>query len=166
VIQGDDGICTLGSTYGRNAPPPPPREIDTRRLLESLVSLLPDVSAEIIHTHVGIRATTRDRLPLVGRVPDWQALTRHNDLNNNDLNNNDLNNNDIFNRYQPGLYLSTGYGSHGATYSGLCGEHIANLICDEPRALTRPQQQILAIERFRLRDSRSKRNRNRVSRLV
>jgi hypothetical protein len=98
----------------------------------------------------------------VGRVPDWQALTRHNEISNSELNKSDLNNSQMFSSYQPGLYLSTGYGSHGATHSGLCGEHIANLICDEPLALTRPQQQMLALERFQLRDSRSKRNRNRV----
>lgn len=154
VLQGDDGVCTLGSTYGRNDTDLAAREMDTRRLLESLVSFFPDVSAEIIQTHVGIRATTRDRLPLAGRVPDWQALARHNELN------------EMFNCYQPGLYISTGYGSHGATYSGLCGEYIANLVCDEPLALTRPQQQILAIERFELRDTRSKRNRNRLRRTV
>lgn len=152
VIQGDDGICTVGSTFQRNDTDLKTRDTDSRRLLDSLVSLLPDVSPEIIDTHVGIRATTRDRLPLVGRVPDWRALTRYIERNEAGK----------FVGYQPGLYLSTGFGSHGATYSRLCGEYIANLICNEPLALTCSQQQILAIERFQLRDARTRRSRHRT----
>lgn len=152
VIQGKDGICTIGSTSQRYDTDLKARDSDSQSLLESLGSFLPGESPEIINAHVGIRATTRDRLPLVGCVPNWQALVRHNELTASE----------DFDSYQPGLYLSTGYGSHGATYSRLCGEHVANLICDEPLALTRSQQKIMAIERFQLRDARTHRKRNRA----
>lgn len=145
VIQGKDGLCTVGSTFQRHDTDLQARDSDSRQLLDSLRTALPDTSPEIINTHVGVRATTRDRLPLVGPMPHWPG---------------EPNNNEINASYEPGLYVSTGYGSHGATCADLCGEYIANLISDEPLVLTRSQQKLLAVERFRFRDARTKRNRN------
>ena len=125
LIPATGGFSTLGSTFQRGDTDLRARQSDTESLLNSLQQFLPGTSPEVTTVHVGIRATTRDRLPLVGLVPNQQRL-----------------------------YLSAGFGSHGATHARLCGEHIANLICDEPTALNRSQQAMLALERFQLRDSR------------
>jgi tRNA 5-methylaminomethyl-2-thiouridine biosynthesis bifunctional protein len=125
VIPATDRLATVGSTFEHNSIDPDPRSSETSSLLDSLRHLLPGSSPEVLSVYVGIRAATRDRLPLVGLVPGHQRL-----------------------------YLCTGFGSHGATNSRLCGEFIANLICDEPAALNRAQQAMLAVDRFQLRDSR------------
>jgi glycine/D-amino acid oxidase-like deaminating enzyme len=151
VITGDlsivphaDGSCTVGSTYQRNDEETEPRLSDTHQLLRSLQSFDPDNEFEVLAAHVGIRAATRDRLPLVGRVPDLQALQNHIKEDPHKL----------FGEYQKGLYVSTGFGSHGATNARLCGEYIANLVCDEPGVLRREWELMLAVERFELRDAR------------
>ncbi|MBQ61901.1 MAG: hypothetical protein CMQ19_07475 [Gammaproteobacteria bacterium] len=125
VIPASDQLVTVGSTFEHNSIDLEPRSSETLSLLDSLRNLLPGTSPEAIAVYVGIRAATRDRLPLLGLVPDHQRL-----------------------------YLCTGFGSHGGTHSRLCGEHIANLICDEPTVLNQAQQAMLAVDRFQLRDSR------------
>ncbi len=139
----DDGLHTIGSSFQRFDEDLNPRVSDTQSLLQKLARLLPEENPVVIDTHVGIRATTRDRFPLVGRVPDWKKL--HGYISDPG--------HFGFNDYQPGLFATTGFGSHGATHAGLCGEYIANLVCDEPSLVTRAQKKLLALERFELRDA-------------
>ena len=79
-----------------------------------------------------MRATTKDRLPLCGPVPEW---CKPNALN------------------PVGLYILQGLGSHGATTARLCAEHIANLITQEVPALGISIQKALNPKRFIQRDT-------------
>ncbi|MFP6806445.1 MAG: tRNA (5-methylaminomethyl-2-thiouridine)(34)-methyltransferase MnmD [Pseudomonadales bacterium] len=148
IIPGSDNNYCIGSTFQRSVTNVQARDSDTLELLNRMKEFV-GVEPEVISTHVGIRATTRDRLPLVGRVPNWDQLSRHS-VQRDGMR---------FDHYQRGLYVCTGFGSHGASHAGLCGEQIANYICGEPGALPEPQQHILSLERFHLRDSRPSRNR-------
>jgi tRNA 5-methylaminomethyl-2-thiouridine biosynthesis bifunctional protein len=144
IVPLGNGKWTIGGTYQRNDEELDSRTSDTDRLLQSLYSIHPGCSTEVVASHVGIRAATRDRLPLVGRVPDWQALQSHIEQDQHK----------VFDQYQKGLYVSTGFGSHGATNARLCGEYVANLVCGEPGVLNRVWEGMLSVERFRLRDAR------------
>ncbi len=139
-----DGLYTIGSSFQRFDEDLKPRSSDTRALLEKLARLLPNENPLVIDTHVGIRATTRDRFPLVGRVPDWQKLRDYIDGSSHSG----------FNDYQPGLFATTGFGSHGATHAALFGEFVANLVFGEPSIVSSAQKKLLALERFNLRDAR------------
>lgn len=117
------GLHTVSGIYDKDLTTPSKKHVQT---------LLSNIHEEhkLVTSAVGLRAATRDRLPLCGMMPDWLTLED-----------------------QPGLYLLQGLGSHGGTTSRLCAEHIANLITGEPFALDRPMQRALAPIRFQLRDS-------------
>lgn len=117
------GLHTVSGIYDKQL------TIPSEKHVQALLSNL-DAAHNVEATAVGLRAATRDRLPLCGMMPDWRTLAA-----------------------QHGLYLLQGLGSHGGTTSRLCAEHIANLITGEPLALDRPMQRALAPERFQLRDS-------------
>ncbi len=140
LVPAQEDLWLLGSTFERFSTDTTPCEKDTRYLLDQFRRHFPKDSVEVTARHTGIRGTTRDRLPLVGRVPEpvtmgtmEPGVTR-----------------------QPGLYVLAGLGSHGATHAGLCGEYLANLICNEPLVLPARQQTMLAPERFLVRDRNRK----------
>ena len=91
--------------------------------------LLQDIETpdKIFSADIGLRATTKDRLPLCGAIPEWSKLNAPN---------------------QVGLYLLQGLGSHGATTARLCAEHITNLITQEPSSLGITMQKALEPKRF------------------
>jgi len=99
-----------------------------------------------VGAYAGLRSTTRDRLPVVGPIPDWTALadwSMHHSRQQPD-----------FNAYQPGLFFCGGLGSHGATHGPLCGEILARLINTEPSAVDPAWLKFLAPGRFMQRDLR------------
>jgi tRNA 5-methylaminomethyl-2-thiouridine biosynthesis bifunctional protein len=90
----------------------------------------------------GVRAVSRDRLPIIGTMPDWHALGDVNRLS------------DVTD-YQRGLYLCTAFGSRGATHARLCAEHLVSKLLGEPAALDSKHQLMLAAARFAIRDANS-----------
>lgn len=123
------GRSTISGTYGPRGRSAKASAADTKALLAAAARLAPagawqEGQPEV---HTGIRASTRDRLPMVGAL---SALATG----------------------QGGLYVCNGFGSHGATHARLCAEHLASLLLGEPSPLGRAQQRLLAPERFALRD--------------
>lgn len=125
VLPAHDGWVWCGATAQADDPDGTVREADHLHNLEQLARLtghpvLPPPLA--LRGRVGWRAVTEDRLPLVGPVPDDEAaqaspqrLTQP--------------------RHVPrrqGLYLCTGLGSRGITWSALCGEVLAAWIDGSP----------------------------------
>ncbi|HEY4372517.1 MAG TPA: bifunctional tRNA (5-methylaminomethyl-2-thiouridine)(34)-methyltransferase MnmD/FAD-dependent 5-carboxymethylaminomethyl-2-thiouridine(34) oxidoreductase MnmC [Burkholderiales bacterium] len=74
--------------------------------------------------HVGFRAVSPDRLPLVGAAPQWEAVTGAG-VNRRGFASVDL-------PRQHGLYLIGGLGSRGLTWAALAGEIVASQIDGEP----------------------------------
>ena len=97
---------------------------------------------------VGIRATTRDRTPIVGQVPDWQRLQAYCDRTPHGRRRKHKTT-EVYTDYQPNLYVMTGFGSHGLTQSPLCAEILARMINEEPHA----KPYYLSPIRFALRDA-------------
>jgi tRNA 5-methylaminomethyl-2-thiouridine biosynthesis bifunctional protein len=113
-LPGEAGpIWQLGASFHRDLQVPFDEETDHRANLVRLASLLPGAAEAVagqfasrqVQSWSGVRATTADHLPLAGPV-DAQAL--------------------------PGLWVSTGMGSRGLSFSVLCAELIAAQLFAEP----------------------------------
>lgn len=120
-----NNVSTISGLYDLNLEKVSQNHID--RLLKDIKTPYTLLTADI-----GMRATTKDRLPLCGPVPEW---CKPNALN------------------PVGLYILQGLGSHGATTARLCAEHIANLITQEVPALGISMQKALNPKRFIQRDT-------------
>ncbi|MFN4295365.1 MAG: tRNA (5-methylaminomethyl-2-thiouridine)(34)-methyltransferase MnmD [Brevundimonas sp.] len=64
----------FGATHDRNDTDEAARDADDQRNLETLKAMLPQLAGRLgaghIHRHAAIRATTRDRLPVAGRLEE------------------------------------------------------------------------------------------------
>ncbi len=104
------GGFLFGATHDRGDTATDIRDEDTARNLTTLATRLPQLAARIdpadIRSRAATRATTRDRLPVAGAVPD-----------------------------RPGLFVVGGLGSRGFCLAPLLGEHVAALIMGRPSAL-------------------------------
>ncbi len=119
------------------------------KILASLGRLMPAASTSwhTTATWRGMRATTPDRLPIAGPVPDRDAFMDAFA---------DLQHGAIYNAppvpYRPGLYTMTGLGSRGLTTAPYLGEMIAAQICGEPWPVERDVADALHPARFWVRD--------------
>jgi|FLOH01.1.fsa_nt_gi tRNA 5-methylaminomethyl-2-thiouridine biosynthesis bifunctional protein len=138
-----EGRQTVSGTHQRNSSSSATTSADTAELLARLQRFLPGEVAST-SAHAGVRAASRDRLPVVGPIPDWSALENWCRQRARAQ--------PAFTAYQPGLYLCTAMGSHGATHAPLCGEHLARIINHEPAALNPEWRDFLGVERFMIRD--------------
>lgn len=68
------GGVLFGATHDRDDTDDTARDADDQRNLEALRAVLPNLAARVssarVNRHAAIRATTRDRLPLAGRLED------------------------------------------------------------------------------------------------
>jgi tRNA 5-methylaminomethyl-2-thiouridine biosynthesis bifunctional protein len=99
----------FGATHDRGRVDTAASAEDTARNLATLSARLPETAALMpgtIHSRAAIRATTPDRLPLAGAVPD-----------------------------RPGLYVLGGLGSRGFCVAPLLAEHVAALATGTPSPL-------------------------------
>jgi tRNA 5-methylaminomethyl-2-thiouridine biosynthesis bifunctional protein len=138
-----DGWQTISGTHQRDQDSVAVRPADNAELLSRLSAFLPG-ETEPGEAWAGVRATSRDRLPVVGGVPDWAALQAWCQQHRRQQ--------PAFADYQPGLYVCTALGSHGATHAPLCGEYLARLINHEPLPFEPRWCGFLGAERFMQRD--------------
>jgi glycine/D-amino acid oxidase-like deaminating enzyme len=111
---------------------------DTNLLLEQAETLL-GKSLHIRSEWVGLRASARDRTPIVGQAPKWAALTKTQRVRDVKL-------------FEPGLHYCLAFGSRGATHARLYSEHLVSKILGEPSALGKIEQAILSPARFFIRN--------------
>jgi len=143
-----DGNSTVSGTYDRFDDDLKLRPLDTESLLEAVAPYLPDQLGEhrpetIGNTGgVGIRSATRDRMPVVDQLPDWQKLELYCQLPPIQRTG--------FEGQAPGLYCSVGFGSHGGTLGPYCAELLARKISGDP--VGEDLQQISS-SRFKFRDA-------------
>lgn len=131
------------------------RAEDHRTNLENLRSPLPELlnewsglTLDNLHGRVAFRCTLPDYLPLVGAVPEEQAML-------NDFAPLRKNARAAINktgRYHSGLFINIGHGSRGLAYTPLCAELLAAQINQEVFPLARELANALNPARFLIRD--------------
>ena len=114
---------------------------DTKKLFDSAERLV-SLDRQDIEIHTGIRAVSKDRLPILGAAPIWEKLS-------------DVMRIADVREHVSGLYYCTAFGSRGATHARLFAEHLVAKLFNEPAAIDLKQQQMLSPARFYLRDRAS-----------
>lgn len=126
-----EGIMPAGSTYEPDDEPLLPRAeahaANLARLARLLPGLPPVPAPELLDGQEALRAVARDRLPLIGAIPDLvEARRRKLSLAGAQLA-------DLPRR--PDLYCATGFGSRGIIWSALAAELLASQLEGEPLPL-------------------------------
>jgi tRNA 5-methylaminomethyl-2-thiouridine biosynthesis bifunctional protein len=155
VISGDGyltpefcGICSLGATYDFGLEETAALVASDQQNLGRLVelaprALVPGVVA-VAGARVGFRSLTADRLPIVGRLADVDALHGRKNIPERL---------DSIPRL-PGVFSCLGMGSRGVVWSGMTGEILAAMIEGEPSPIEGDLLDALDPARFLLRDAR------------
>ncbi|HEX8786452.1 MAG TPA: FAD-dependent 5-carboxymethylaminomethyl-2-thiouridine(34) oxidoreductase MnmC [Telluria sp.] len=139
------GVCSAGATYDQD-PDPALWPASQQENLERLRGLLSDPHAAEglpLQGRVGFRCIAPDRLPLVGRLPDFDAAGSTERLR------------DV--PRHPGLYALLGYASRGLIWAGWAAELLAAQLEGEPLPLEASLVDALDPARFVLRARRSPR---------
>lgn len=145
LTPASEGLCSAGATYDLD-PDPALSRASHEENLERLRGLLSDPHAAEgapLQGRVGFRCIAPDRLPLVGRLPDFDAAGGSERLR------------DV--PRHPGLYALLGYASRGLIWAGLAAELLAAQIEGEPLPLEASLVDALDPARFVLRARRSPR---------
>lgn len=116
-----NGLHHAGATFQKEAPQQPddhrsdPRAEDNGEILEKLHRSLPQLGLQqnsVQSARAAYRATTPDKLPMIGPLPiaidNGQVACHEN------------------------IYVAAGFGAHGLTTAPLAGDMIAAMICGEP----------------------------------
>ena len=145
-----DGLHYLGGTYARSDVDTESREQDTLSLLDSAGQLYPGVfgRGDCNRTWVGFRTMSKDRVAIVGAVPDIKFFENE----YADIKNGNLKKTYRAAQYCPGLYISAAHGSRGFTQSFLCAEIIAAQIAGEPIPVSDSVMNYLGPSRFIVND--------------
>lgn len=131
-----NGLHCVGATFQKESPENPIlRDEDHAENLARLRRNIPilDLST-VAGGRAGYRATTPDRLPLIGSCPDYESFLRKE------------------NQSIEGLYITAGFGAHGLSGAPLAGEIIASFIVGDPLPVPQSLMRHLLPERFILRD--------------
>ena len=155
VISGDGyltpefgGICSLGATYDFGIEETAALAASDQQNLERLVELAPAALVTSVVTvagaRVGFRSLTADRLPMVGRLADVDALRGQKKIPERL---------DSIPRL-PGVFSCLGMGSRGVVWSGTTGEILASMIEGEPAPVEGDLLDAVDPARFLLRDAR------------
>jgi tRNA 5-methylaminomethyl-2-thiouridine biosynthesis bifunctional protein len=144
LIPESDGGAILGATFDYDDERVQPRAEDHAGNLERLERLLPGavprVDAMALDGVVGFRCVSPDRLPLIGSLPDGDAVGPG--LATRDC------------PRIPGLYGAFAYASRGLTWAALGGELIACALEGEPLPMESDLVDAIDPARFLLRHAR------------
>ncbi|WP_020653725.1 FAD-dependent 5-carboxymethylaminomethyl-2-thiouridine(34) oxidoreductase MnmC [Massilia niastensis] len=139
------GVCCAGATYDLDDDPAL-RSASQEENIERLRALVSDPGAAAgapLAGRVGFRCVAPDRLPLVGRLPDFAAAGSTERLR------------DV--PRHPGLHALLGYASRGLTWAPLAAELLAAQLEGEPLPLETSLADALDPARFVLRARRTSR---------
>jgi tRNA 5-methylaminomethyl-2-thiouridine biosynthesis bifunctional protein len=142
-----DGVHYIGATFQKEDPGTgETRAEDDADNLEKLNRYLPQfklTSSQVTGSRAGYRATTPDKLPLIGSAPDYAAFRE----NFAPLRAGKKTSTGTP-AYIDGLYITAGFGAHGLSGAPLAGDIIAAMIAGEPLPVPRSLMEHLLPERF------------------
>lgn len=134
-VNANNGQHCIGASYQRGDIATDYREQEQQENRERLLRCLPeqawpqqvDVSAQ--QARCGVRSATRDHLPMVGALPDYQAtLTQYQDLQRQNQRGETVADAPVY----PGLFAIGGLGSRGLCSAPLAAEILAAQLFGEP----------------------------------
>lgn len=139
-----------GATFEPQTGPPETSDIARNANMDALNALSPWWSRQVKDaeptSRAGIRATSADRLPLIGATPDYEAvLTTFESLRNGAYVEADV-------PVVPGLSMVTGLGSRGFTWAPWAASILAANLCGEPAPASAGSLEAVSPVRFILRD--------------
>jgi len=133
AVKTADNTLVIGSTYSEEDESTQLSAADHAANLAMMGELFPDhqnTGTEPLSGFAGFRAATADHLPLIGALPDLNAMrTAGLELAGQPV--------DKMPR-RPGLYGALGYGSRGLVWAAMGGELLASLIHGEPLPVEAP----------------------------
>ncbi len=132
-----NGRSIISGTY-ENIDDDRVRDEETQSLISTAGQYV-DLDGSQARPWTGIRAVSRDRLPVIGEAPDWRSVEQ-------------VNRTSALKHFQSGLHYCTAFASRGATHARLCAEHTVSRLLGEPSALGLEEQQLLSPARFVIRD--------------
>lgn len=136
----------LGATYIKRCEMIEVCSDDNRRLLQSLDKIYPGIFKEddINSSWVGFRTMSKDRVPIVGAIPDKAFFNKE----YADICHGNTTKAYHSARYLKGLYISAAHGSRGFTSSFISAEIIASQIAGEPSPVNKKILDYLSPSRF------------------
>ncbi len=154
VVPPQDGLLWVGATFSRDNPDPAPTAEDHLRNRTTLSAFLPALgpclAAPAIAGRAGFRASTPDRLPLLGPVvdhPDFLSAFA-------DLGHGRRSSHYPHPRYRPGLFVCAGFGSRALVSAPLAAELLAAQIEGTALPVERGLREALMPQRFSVRTLR------------
>lgn len=157
IIPESNGNHVIGASFITGDDCAELREEDDRENIRQLRKSLPDLFAgdiSIVNHRAAVRATTPDRLPLIGPVADKKFFAE----NYHDLHKGRPAVKYASAKYLDGLYVNAGHGARGLTSAFLAAEVIASQLNDEPLAISSPVWQAVSPSRFTIRKYRKATN--------
>ncbi|MBL1274900.1 MAG: FAD-dependent 5-carboxymethylaminomethyl-2-thiouridine(34) oxidoreductase MnmC [Ectothiorhodospiraceae bacterium] len=162
IIPESNGKHVIGASFIAGDDSVETRLEDDRENINRLRNALPDLFSgepsgeiSIVNSRAAVRATTPDRLPLVGPVADAVFFAE----NYHDLHKGRPVEKYASAKYLAGLYVNAGHGARGLTSAFLSAEVIATQLNDEPLAVSDSIWQALSPSRFTIRKYRKASNR-------
>jgi tRNA 5-methylaminomethyl-2-thiouridine biosynthesis bifunctional protein len=148
-----EGGVLFGATFDKvdDASEAPALEDARARNIAALRKLAPEIAEKLdpwkLHSRASLRATTPDRLPIAGVLPDAPAwLAQYDGI---------AHGRKVETEAPPpahaGIYVVGGLGARGLTVAPLLGERIASEICGEPAPLSQFVLDAIHPARFLLR---------------
>ncbi|MCF6257986.1 MAG: FAD-dependent 5-carboxymethylaminomethyl-2-thiouridine(34) oxidoreductase MnmC [Gammaproteobacteria bacterium] len=157
IIPESNGKHVIGASFIAGDDSAESRLEDDRENINRLRKSLPGLFSgepSIVDSRAAVRATTPDRLPLVGPVADEAFFAK----NYHDLHKGRPVEKYASAQYLDGLYVNTGHGARGLTSAFLTAEVIASQLNDEPLAVSDSIWQALSPSRFTIRKYRKASN--------
>jgi tRNA 5-methylaminomethyl-2-thiouridine biosynthesis bifunctional protein len=144
-----DGRHIVGASYSLNDDSAEMSTLDQAENINSINRLIPLALAQQSKPagRVAFRAVSKDRVPMVGCVPDKDMFEQ----DYRDLHHGRHARHYPAGAYLPGLYLTTAHGSRGLASCFLSAEVIASMICDEPAPVEKDILDYLNPARFIIR---------------
>lgn len=126
-----EGTCTLGGSFRHADFSLETNHDELQKLVKQAASFMPELFRERtlsgLHSWVGFRTSTHDRLPYIGQVPDFDRMQSEAARYRSGSDLKKL----VPRTFIPGLWTSIGHGSRGLTTCPVAGEVIARLVCGE-----------------------------------
>lgn len=150
ILPDSNGKHVIGASFITGDDSVEPRAEEDRENVSRLRTALPDLfvgDISVVNRRASVRATTLDRLPLVGPVADEKFF----EDNFHDLHKGRPAEKYASAKYLDGLYVNTGHGARGLTSAFLAAEVIASQLNDEPLAVSDSVWQAVSPSRFTIR---------------